>query len=126
MKGRVLSTAAGLAEIEVLRPPECEECGGCPESGKSTLSLSGSEPLNPGDTVLLSVRCGVLTGIAAILYLMPAVAALAGFIAGYSFQGNPGGLAGALIALAACYALIKAVISGKNINPVRIIRREED
>ena len=71
---------------------KCEECGICPESDKKEITAAQAREW---------------TKISFLLYLLPAICVIVGFVAGYLLGGNFGGLAGAMCFLSAGFVIIK-------------------
>ena len=107
VKAVVLRNLAGQVEVEISRPVECEGCGACLSGKEKTLRLPTQKEFHEGDTVFLEIACSAISKISFLLYLLPAVSAFIGFIAGYLWVGNLGGFIGAIVLLALNYLILK-------------------
>ena len=106
-RGKVVSVGgSGTAHVAVLRQSacsgDCHKCAGC-GAVEQTLLVEARNPIcaAPGDSVVLSTRTGPVLAAAAVLYLLPPVLFLAGYLAGALLleRGGIGGCCGFLLGL---------------------------
>ena len=92
-------TADGMAQVACLRQSacsgDCHKCAGC-GAVEQTMIFTARNPIGakPGDMVTVESATGPVLKAAAVLYLLPLVLFIAGYLVG--MQWNLGGLAGAL------------------------------
>ena len=79
---------------------ECHKCSGC-GSSKQTMLLTAKNPIGaqPGDLVVMSSESGSVLKAAAILYMLPLLLFITGYLLGESLwqRGALAGLAGVLL-----------------------------
>jgi len=106
-RGKVVSAGEnGTASVAVFRQSacsgDCHKCAGC-GAVKQTLLVEARNPVcaAPGDSVILSARTGPVLAAAAVLYLLPLLLFLAGYLAGVLLldRGGIGGGCGFLLGL---------------------------
>ncbi|MFW6134038.1 MAG: SoxR reducing system RseC family protein [Elusimicrobiota bacterium] len=124
-KGTVLKFSQGSVQIKIFRPVECEGCGACLGAKENILRLPTKREFKPGEEVWLILSCASLTSISLLLYFLPAVFALAGFIGGYFWLGDIGGLLGAVLFLIMSYIGVKKYSSSKDQHIIEIEKKEE-
>jgi sigma-E factor negative regulatory protein RseC len=89
----------GTAKVACLRQSacsgDCHKCSGC-GAVEQTMVFTARNPIGarPGDTVTVESATGPVLKAAAVLYLMPLVLFIAGYLVG--MQWGLGGLTGAL------------------------------
>lgn len=120
VKAVVLKNLDGKIEVEISRPIECEGCGSCLGGKEKILRLPTQKEFHEGDTVFLEISCSAISKISFLLYLLPAVSAFIGFIAGYLWVGNLGGFIGAIVLLALTYLIIKKFADKKYKHSINI------
>lgn len=120
IRGVVLKRVNGDVEIEISKPVECTDCGTCFSGTEKTVRIPTSQTLHPGDGVWLLISCSAISGISFLLYFLPAVFTLMGFIAGYLWKGDLGGFVGALIFVAAGYLSIRKYSQNKYKHSINI------
>ena len=100
----------GMAQVACLRQSacsgDCHKCSGC-GAVEQTMIFTARNPIGarPGDMVTVESATGPLLKAAAVLYLLPLVLFIAGYLVG--MQWGVGGLVGAM-AFAASIGLIIA------------------
>ena len=100
----------GMAQVACLRQSacsgDCHKCSGC-GAVEQTMVFTARNPIGarPGDMVTVESATGPLLKAAAVLYLLPLVLFIAGYLVG--MQWGVGGLVGAM-AFAASIGLIIA------------------
>ena len=100
----------GMAQVACLRQSacsgDCHKCSGC-GAVEQTMIFTARNPIGarPGDMVTVESATGPLLKAAAVLYLLPLVLFIAGYLVG--MQWGMGGLVGAM-AFAASIGLIIA------------------
>ena len=101
---KVLSCASdGTAKVACIRQSacsgECHKCSGC-GAVEQTMIFTARNPIGarPGDTVTVESATGPVLKAAAVLYMLPLVLFIVGYIVGMQWQlgGLIGGLAFAL------------------------------
>jgi len=107
LKGTIISIDKGRASVRVEKPAECEECGACLTGMDNVIKMPARAELKAGDNVWLTIECSVIAKISFLLYFIPAVCAVIGFVAGYFTAGDTGGFAGAVLMLIIGYFVIK-------------------
>ena len=102
---RVVSVDAHRARVACEERAACGACGtsgrcalrwfaaGRPASVEIPVSAGGSEPLRPGDAVVLSIADGELFRAAALVYLVPLAGLLAGALGARGLAGAGEGVA---------------------------------
>ncbi|MBN2406816.1 MAG: SoxR reducing system RseC family protein [Elusimicrobia bacterium] len=113
VRAEVVKICGGFMYLRLEAPPECGDCGRCRTGESKTVSLPHKEGVSTGDILLLDVPCSDIIKISVLLYLVPSLCALAGFIGGYLVLEEPGGLAGSVLSLAACYLVIRLISEGR-------------
>lgn len=104
----------GMAEVTLVRQSacsgDCHQCSGC-GAAKQTLALQAKNPIGakPGDVVKVESESPPILKAAAVLYILPLVLFLAGYLLGENLWGK-----GILVSLCA-FAL--------GMIPVRLIDR---
>lgn len=83
--GVVVSVDGDSAEVELERTSACKGCKGCSMTSKGTMLASAHNDIGArlGDRVLLVLDESRLLKAAAVVYLVPLVALLGGFLLGY-------------------------------------------
>jgi sigma-E factor negative regulatory protein RseC len=103
----VVSTSHGLAKVAIVRS---EACGSCPaksmcsaaKGNLNILEVRNPVEAKPGEKVVIELQPAMLVKATAMLYLLPAVAMVAGATAGWLRSGSDmGAMAGALAGFAA-------------------------
>lgn len=100
--------AGGIAEVAVTRQGacshDCSECGGCATAVMATITARAQNRVGakPGDMVVVETSSHRLLGTAALVYLMPMVLLIAGYLAAAAL-GLSEGLC--MLAGAGCFAL---------------------
>ena len=121
----------GTAQVAYLRQSacsgDCHKCSGC-GAVQQTMVVTAQNPINarPGDLVTIESRSGPVLQAAAVLYLLPLVLFVAGYLIGMQWQlGGFIGVAafGLGIALAVCYD--RLVMKRKNTH-YTIVRFEKE
>ena len=78
----------GVAEISLMRQLECglscKSCEGCPQKPKEEILALANNPIGavPGDWVEVELASGSAIGVAALVYLVPCVTLLGGYLVG--------------------------------------------
>jgi len=119
-RGIVLGVRDSDISVEVHPPEECSGCGGCPAGEKRLITISSDLDISPGDELILTLNSGMLSKLSFIIYFLPAVFLICGFIAGYYIYGDIGGFSGAFISLLITYCIIRGFLTEKLNDPVRI------
>ena len=102
---RILSP--GVAEVSLMRQLECglscKSCEGCPQKPVDEITALADNPVGAkvGDVVEVEANAGSSIGIAALVYLLPCVTLILGYLAGSLF-----GLPNALCLLTAFLGLL--------------------
>jgi positive regulator of sigma E activity len=120
VKAVVTKVYDGKIDVEVSRHSACEKCGSCLGAKEKILRLPTNLEVHEGDTVYLEICCSIITKVSFLLYFLPAVSAITGFIAGYLWKGNLGGFAGAVILIAINYLIIKKVSDKKYKHTIQV------
>ncbi|MFC2061787.1 SoxR reducing system RseC family protein [Elusimicrobiota bacterium] len=107
ISGMVTGRANGSVTVKVYPPAECRDCGVCLEGKENIIRIITDKEFNKSDRVLIDISCSFILKTSFLLYFLPAVFTLLGFVAGYQWLGNMGGFAGALILLLLGYSGIK-------------------
>ena len=119
---RVLKiNADGTAQVLHLRESacsgDCHKCSGCGAVQQKML-LTAQNPIGakPGQAVVLRSETAPVLAAAAVLYMLPLVLFVAGYLLGLSQwgSGGVGGLGGFLMGLAAAIAYDRLVMRKKN------------
>lgn len=91
------------AWLEVCKPEDCASCGssgGCGVgASKRLLQVRNTMGARVGDRLLIAVPDGAVFKAAALAYLVPLAAGLAGAAAGSALAGDAGALAGLIVGL---------------------------
>lgn len=114
-RGRIVAVADGLAEVQVAAVSACGSCRSkslCGSAGAAgdgrVLRLAATAAMRPGDEVTLRMAAGAVVSGALLGYLMPALAVLAGAVAGAQlFGSDAAAAAGAGIGLALGLAALR-------------------
>ncbi len=103
--GKVISTASGRAKVALVRSEACGNCAAksiCQPTSDNTMVLEVDNSLgaNPGDRVIISLPPKALLKATTLVYLLPAMAMVAGAGVGWSRTGSDiGALVGSLAGL---------------------------
>lgn len=118
---KVLTCGAdGMARVACVRQSacsgDCHKCSGC-GAVEQTMIIEASNPIGarPGDMVTLESATGPVLKAAAVLYLLPLVLFIAGYLIGMQWQ--LGGLVGTLafgLSIALVVAYDRFVMKKKN------------
>ena len=79
----------GVVEVSLMRQLECglscKSCEGCPQKPKEEIFALAENPVGavPGNIVEVESNAGSSIGIAALVYLVPCIGLILGYIAGY-------------------------------------------
>lgn len=79
LHGTVVGRSGSRVQVRPGRPPECDRCGSCPETGVELFECPGPG-LEIGDRVELEMADGELVGIVLLLYLLPASLLVVSFL----------------------------------------------
>lgn len=114
-RGRVISIHDGLASVRLPAPEGCGKCGsrgGCGGARERTIQVP-AQGLQAGEEIALSTTAGALHRGVLAAYVMPAVALMAGAVAGQILYGSDGAaVAGAGLGLAAGLLLLRLLGRG--------------
>ena len=113
--------ADGTAQVLHLRQSacsgDCHKCSGCGAVQQKML-LTAQNPIGarPGQTVVLRSETAPVLAAAAVLYMLPLVLFVAGYLLGLSLWSSGGlsGLAGFLLGLAAAIVYDRLVMRKRN------------
>lgn len=112
--------ADGTAKVMLVRQSacsgDCHQCSGC-GAAKETVFFTARNPIGarPGELVNVEAETGPVLKAAALLYLLPVVLFVAGYLVG--MQWNLGGLVGAaafVLSIALIVAYDRLVMKKKN------------
>ena len=113
--GIVLNVRSGKAQVRLERKRECKTCGGCLFSETEGFMIAEAEDgvgVLPGDAVRVSNRTSAAKA-ALLLYLLPLILFVAGFLGGAALAGAWGargtegwGIAAGLAAMALSYYVL--------------------
>lgn len=112
-RGRIVAVADGLAEVQIAAVSACGSCRskslcGTAAGDGRVLRVAATAAMRPGDEVTLQVAAGTVASGALLGYLMPALAVLAGAVAGAQlFGSDAAAAAGAGIGLALGLAALR-------------------
>ena len=85
------TVAPSVAEISLMRQLECglscKSCDGCPQRPKEEILALADNPMNAvaGDVVEVVSTSGSSIGIAALVYLVPCIGLMLGYLVGNAF-----------------------------------------
>jgi sigma-E factor negative regulatory protein RseC len=89
--GCVVSVNDDAAVVAMPMSPECEKCGSCmiAGEGKEVLLLAkNSAGAGPGDTVEIEISAGRVIAAAFIIYMIPVLMTIVGFLVGNAITGG--------------------------------------
>lgn len=109
--GTVKSTEGGSAQVSVIRTSACDGCHSkdfCLSCSKKEMTVSVTNDVGamPGDTVELYSPTGRVLGYAALVFVLPIVLAISGYIGAYYIFGESYAVLGALGAFIMTFAVI--------------------
>ena len=107
--GEVTDVRNGMLQVTFCRPDACQSCGAC-EGGKKQTTIWVKGEAKVGDIAVVDMPDKTVIRASLIAYGLPLILLLLGLIAGNAVTpGNDlGGVAGAMIGLAASLVLLKA------------------
>lgn len=112
----VSSEPDGTARVMLVRQSacsgDCHKCSGC-GAVEQTMLITARNPIGarPGDLVTISAKSGPVLRGAAILYLLPLVLFVAGYLVGMQWQlGGLTGIAAFALGLGAAVAYDRCVV----------------
>lgn len=85
-RGTVVSVADGRVSVAIEPSKECETCGACAEGAGGKRILEGVLDVHgarPGDTVEIETPAGARRRAQGLVYVVPVVALVAGYVAGF-------------------------------------------
>ena len=114
--GTVKGTDGKYAQVSVIRTSACDGCHSkdfCLSCSKKEMTVSVSNDIGavPGDTVELYSPTGRVLGYAALVFVLPVVLAILGYIGAYYIFGEGSAVFGSLAAFAVTFAVIGAVFN---------------
>ena len=109
-KGIVVSASTGVAKIRLSKSDECEKCGIC-SSGKndefSYLDAKYDFEISKGDKVLIIINPGFVLKYSFLLYILPLISAVAGYVIFYAALKKEGaGILASVVFLVISFVLI--------------------
>ena len=113
----------GLAEISVVRETACSHnCGECAGCGlrPGAIRVTARDPIGvaPGERVLVRSDTGAVLSIAALVYLLPLAALLAGYVLGQAVSAGLAGGAGLAV-----HALVTVCVTALGAVPAVLAER---
>ncbi len=120
VEASVLESSPDEIKVEISPPDECSSCSCCAYSKKRKITVPVKKSISPGERVTLAVDCSNLAGMSFLAYFIPSVFLVMGFILGYFLWGNAGGLAGAILLLAAGSFITGRLSLGKYRSAVQV------
>ena len=114
--GTVKSIEGKYAQVSVIRSSACDGChskGFCLSCSKKEMTVSVLNDIGavPGDTVELYSPTGRVLGYAALVFVLPIVLAILGYIGAYYLFGEESAVLGALVAFVLTFAVIGVVFN---------------
>ncbi len=89
--GCVVSVSGDAAVVTMPMSPDCEKCGACvvADEGKELLLLAqNAAGAGQGDTVEIEISAGRVLAAAFIIYMVPVLMTIVGFILGNALSGG--------------------------------------
>lgn len=113
-EGTVIAVRPGEADIELARSEACASCGACAPDGRGMLmeGVPVDDGLRPGDRVRVEIAPQATARARTLLFVLPVVALVIGYLAGFLLSGvlrTPPDATGAAAALLACASTMAAV-----------------
>jgi positive regulator of sigma E activity len=109
-KGTVLSASGGIAKIRLLKSEECEKCGVCSSGKNDEFSYAEAKydiDISEGDTVLIKINPGFVLKFSFLLYILPLISAVLGYVAVFSiFKKEGAGILASVIFLVLSFVLL--------------------
>lgn len=107
----------GLCTVELRRESacggNCHSCGGCASPNETIVAKAvNSIGANPGDMVVVETDRNVIFGIAALVYILPVVLLILGYILGQLLSSHPL-VPGAASALAFALGVASVIFYGR-------------
>lgn len=92
-KGRVLSVKDGLAEVEIIKEGNCEECGAASickmKDGSKSITVIDNIGIQPGEIIKFAIEGDTLLKTSFLLYGVPLVLLIIGIFGGMQiFKDN--------------------------------------
>ncbi|MEA3506961.1 MAG: SoxR reducing system RseC family protein [Elusimicrobiota bacterium] len=112
VKGRVSEVSGSGIKVEIDRPGECGDCSLCAGPGGNVITLPNRPGFQEGENVFVVIPCSAFSGISFLIYFIPSLFLLAGFVWGYLAGGNLTAVAGGIAGLVISYGAVK-IITGK-------------
>jgi positive regulator of sigma E activity len=85
-RGTVVSAAGGMVDVAIEPSESCETCGACAEGAGGKRLLEGvldTHGASPGDTVEVETPMSVRRRAQWLVYVVPVVATIGGYLAGF-------------------------------------------
>ncbi len=109
-KGRVVRIENGFAIVQMTRSAACNCCGMCnglvPGSNELHIRTANAAGASPGDTVEIEVQTRGVLQAAFLVYGLPLLGGIAGFILGSLVAGGIYRIAGALLGFGIAFPVI--------------------
>jgi sigma-E factor negative regulatory protein RseC len=124
----------GRVEVEVVPGPECGECKICASlagDGKNTLVADDPVGTDEGDCVRIEIEPKRMVGLSALVFLLPVLAFVAGYVLAAIFvgQGTAGqtvlGIAGGAVFLVLSFFPAIRIARNSKAPLVRVVERVE-
>ncbi|MDA3792202.1 MAG: SoxR reducing system RseC family protein [Elusimicrobia bacterium] len=114
IRGRITDISHLSIKVTINNASECSDCNICSGPGGRSVTVPYSKgfnekEFNEGENVSVNIPCSLLSGISFLIYFIPALFLLAGFIAGYTAGGNLTAVISALCSLAISYIIVKVI-----------------
>jgi positive regulator of sigma E activity len=109
IRGRITDISHLSIKVTINNASECSDCNICSGPGGRSVTVPYSKGFNEGENVSVNIPCSLLSGISFLIYFIPALFLLAGFIAGYAAGGNLTAVISALCSLAISYIIVKVI-----------------
>lgn len=88
--GIVLEASESFAKVKVNRHGDCSNCGACPGDSAMVIDAKNKICAKPGQRVLLKIPEFNVIKAAFIVYMLPIIAAVLGFLSGYGISVETG------------------------------------
>ena len=122
VEGVISKILDGEVEIKVFKPFECGSCDSCQGIDGKVVRLPVKKKFNEGDTVFLEIPSNMIPKLTFLLYFIPAVSVIMGFLTGYLWKGNTGGFLGSAIFMIVSFLLIKKYSGNRYMNDIIIFK----